>query len=118
MYLYVINFSATWGPVVWVYQSEIFPLRIRGKGAGLATMSNWINNLILGKVWPYAQTLGAYQYIVFGCTGLVMAAYVYLFVPETRGHSLEQMDEIFGVEKPISAGKKSEPETIALNESV
>lgn len=41
IYLYVLSFASTWGPVVWVYQSEIFPLRVRGKAVGLATLSNW-----------------------------------------------------------------------------
>ncbi|ORZ36832.1 and other transporter-domain-containing protein [Catenaria anguillulae PL171] len=97
MYAYVLCFASTWGPVVWVYQSEIFPLRVRGKGTGLATASNWINNTILSFSWPYiSEALGASQYAVFGCTGLAMAAYVQLQVPETKGFSLEDMDRVFG----------------------
>ncbi|ORZ33341.1 general substrate transporter [Catenaria anguillulae PL171] len=97
MYAYVACFAATWGPVVWVYQSEIFPMRIRGKGTGLATASNWINNYILTAVWPFvSRALGPNQYIIFAVTGLVMAAYVAYFVPETQGRSLEDMDAVFG----------------------
>ncbi|KAJ3351458.1 hypothetical protein GGF32_004279 [Allomyces javanicus] len=96
MYCYVACFASTWGPVVWVYQSEIFPLRVRSKGTGIAAASNWINNFILSYVWPYAETLGANQYIVFGTTGLAMAAFTAWYVPETRGKSLEEMDEVFG----------------------
>ncbi|ORZ35438.1 and other transporter-domain-containing protein [Catenaria anguillulae PL171] len=73
MYAYVLCFASTWGPVVWVYQSEIFPLRVRGK-----------------------EALGASQYAVFGCTGLAMAAYVQVAVPETKGTTLEAMDVVFG----------------------
>ncbi|KAI9016628.1 general substrate transporter [Hyaloraphidium curvatum] len=95
MYIFVVSFAASWGPVVWVYQSEIYPLRIRGKAAGLATLSNWIHNFIIAKVWPYAQKLGAWQYSIFGSTGIAMALYVYFFMPEVRGHTLEDMDGIF-----------------------
>ncbi len=79
-----------------MYQSEIFPLRVRTKGCALGSMSNWINNFIIAKVWPYATQLGAKQYIIFGVTGLAMAAFVWFFVPETKGLALEEMDEIFG----------------------
>ncbi|KAL7750058.1 hypothetical protein RI367_004573 [Sorochytrium milnesiophthora] len=97
VFVFVAFFAATWGPVVWVYQSEIFPLRIRGKGAGIATLSNWVNNAIISYVWPFAnKSLGSFQYCVFGCTGLMMAAYVAFFVPETMGKSLEEMDDVFG----------------------
>ncbi|KNE62473.1 sugar porter (SP) family MFS transporter [Allomyces macrogynus ATCC 38327] len=107
MYCYVACFASTWGPVVWVYQSEIFPLRIRGKGTGIATASNWINNFILSYVWPYAEALGANQYIVFGTTGLAMAAFVQFFVPETKGKSLEHMDEVFGFTSNEAADLKA-----------
>ncbi|KAI9138396.1 general substrate transporter [Paraphysoderma sedebokerense] len=96
VYAYVLSFASTWGPVAWVYQSEIFPARVRGKGTGLATSSNWINNFILSKVWPYIQLWRGNQYIVPGCTGIAMAAYCQFFVPETKGRSLEDMDAIFG----------------------
>lgn len=79
IYLYALSFASTWGPVVWVYQSEIFPLRIRGKAAGLGTLSNWVNNFAIAKVWPYAQQLGGLQYTIFGATGIAMAVYVYFF---------------------------------------
>ncbi|KNE73287.1 hypothetical protein AMAG_20739 [Allomyces macrogynus ATCC 38327] len=79
-----------------LFHSEIFPLRVRSKGTGIAAASNWINNFILSYVWPYAETLGANQYIVFGTTGLAMAAFTAWYVPETRGKSLEEMDEVFG----------------------
>jgi hypothetical protein len=41
-----------------------------------------------------------YTYCIFGATGLIMAAFVIIFVPETMGRSLEQMDELFGMKDP------------------
>ncbi|KAI8820678.1 sugar transporter [Fimicolochytrium jonesii] len=97
VYGFVLNFAATWGPVVWVYQSEIFPLRVRSKGTGFATMSNWGNNAIIGKVGPImTANIEFYTYLVFGIIALTAGVYVYFFIPETMGKSLEDMDVVFG----------------------
>ncbi|KXS18310.1 general substrate transporter [Gonapodya prolifera JEL478] len=97
MYMYIVFFAATWGPVGWVYISEIFPLRARGKGASIGSMSHWINNFIIAKAWPYAAVgLGAWQYTIFAGCSMVSLLFVRFFVPETRGKSLEEMDEVFG----------------------
>ncbi|KAJ1541884.1 hypothetical protein HK405_010351, partial [Cladochytrium tenue] len=84
IYLFTISFACTWGPTVWTYQSEIFPLRIRAKGTGLSTMSNWIWNAVIAYIHP-----------VFACTCFVMTLYAWRFIPETRGKTLEEMDEVF-----------------------
>ena len=47
------------------------------------------------KVWPYAQKIGGLQYTIFGSAGIAMAVYVWFFMPETRGHSMEDMDGVF-----------------------
>ncbi|KAJ3307361.1 hypothetical protein HDV03_000009 [Kappamyces sp. JEL0829] len=92
-----MGFASTWGPVVWSYQSEIFPLRVRAKGTGLATMSNWVNNAVISYVAPLiSKALERNLYIVFASTCVAMGVYAYFFVPETMGKSLEEMDDIFG----------------------
>ncbi|KAJ3335186.1 Plasma membrane low glucose sensor [Gonapodya sp. JEL0774] len=96
IYFFIISFAFSWGPVAWVYIGETFPLRARGKGASIGATSNWIFNFIIIKCWPYASGLGAYQYAIFGCTTLLSHAFVYYCVPETKGKSLEEMDEVFG----------------------
>jgi SP family sugar:H+ symporter-like MFS transporter len=92
-----MGFASTWGPVVWAYQSEIFPLRVRGKATGLSTMSNWLNNAIIAFVAPIiTENLNEQFYLVFASTAFAMGVFAYFFVPETMGKSLEEMDEIFG----------------------
>ncbi|KAJ3078641.1 hypothetical protein HK102_004347 [Quaeritorhiza haematococci] len=97
VYTFIVFFSSTWGPVVWVYQSEIFPLRIRAKGTGVATVANWSWNAVIAKVTPLIiEHIDFYTYTIFGSMGIAMAVFTILFVPETMGKSLEDMDEIFG----------------------
>lgn len=106
VYLFLFAFGSSWGPIAWVYQSEIFPLRVRGKGTGLATLSNWTNNAIIALIVPMIQTAldpnQQQMYLIFGTMGMLMATFVYFFVPETMGRSLEDMDEIFGAPEGMS----------------
>ncbi|KAJ3221401.1 hypothetical protein HK099_003548 [Clydaea vesicula] len=97
VYIFILFFSSTWGPVVWVYQSEIFPQRIRAKGTGIATFVNWTMNAIIAKATPLIIAAIDFKlYIIFGTTGITMAAFCIAFVPETMGKSLEEMETLFG----------------------
>ncbi|ELU45928.1 sugar (and other) transporter domain-containing protein [Rhizoctonia solani AG-1 IA] len=75
-------FSTSFGPVSWVYQSEIFPMRVRAMGTSIATMIGWK------------------FYLVFICTNIVNGkSHGALFIagfPETKGKTLEEMDAVFG----------------------
>ena len=96
---FFVFFASTWGPVGWVYQSEIFPLRVRAKGTGLATTTNWVFNAIVAMVTPYLiNRVNFYVYLVFGTFGFLMSLYTSSAVPETMGKSLEEMDGLFGAE--------------------
>jgi sugar porter (SP) family MFS transporter len=96
IFVFIVAFSATWGPAVWVYQSEIFPLRVRSKGTSMSTVSNWVWNAIISKIFPFILTdIQYYTYIIFAIFGLAMTAFVFFFVPETKGKPLEDLDVIF-----------------------
>ncbi|KAJ3217336.1 hypothetical protein HDU67_008138 [Dinochytrium kinnereticum] len=99
VYLFLFSFASTWGPVVWSYQAEIFPLRIRAKGTGVATMTNWTWNAIIAYAFPIvfkALDRRPTVYWIFASTSLAMGAWAFVAVPETRGKTLEEMDELFG----------------------
>ncbi|KIM29846.1 hypothetical protein M408DRAFT_328641 [Serendipita vermifera MAFF 305830] len=90
-------FSVSFGPVSWVYQSEIFPMRIRALGTAVCTCSNWATNVLISQVSPIGMTnLGYRFYIVFVVTNICNGLIVYFFFPETKGKSLEEMDAVFG----------------------
>ncbi|XP_055345584.1 uncharacterized protein LOC129593350 [Paramacrobiotus metropolitanus] len=97
IYLYTIIFASTLGPIVWVYQSEIFPMRVRAKAASLCTMSNWIWNAVVAKLAPIMLAYMAYYTnVVFSSFCFACGIFVWAFVPETKGLTLECMNEIFG----------------------
>ncbi|KAJ5619899.1 hypothetical protein N7510_003883 [Penicillium lagena] len=54
IYLYVIGYSASWGPTPWVYLGEIFPTRLRSYGVGLGAATQWLFNFVITEVTPHA----------------------------------------------------------------
>lgn len=96
IWLYIAGFGATWGPVSWTLVSEIFPLSIRAKGASIGASSNWINNFAIAFfVPPMLQAWEWGTYIFFAVFLAVGIAWVYFYLPETKGTSLEEMDRVF-----------------------
>ncbi|KAE9400944.1 sugar transporter [Gymnopus androsaceus JB14] len=89
--LHVFGFSMFWGPTPWVYLGESFPLRIRPKAIALGSATNWVS-FFAPKI---AVDIGTFILLIF-CAMLVVAfIYVYFFIPETKGLTLEEVDEMY-----------------------
>lgn len=97
LFLYMLIFGATWGPVPWAMPSEIFPSSIRASGVAWSTCSNWLNNFIIGLITPpliqNTRGFGAYTFFAVFC--LLALVWSFFIVPETAGRSLEDMDRVF-----------------------
>lgn len=97
VWIFAIGFGYSWGPCAWIIVAEIWPLSIRGKGMSIAASSNWMNNFIVGQVTPSMIThLGFGTFIFFGVFSLLGGIFIWIFVPETKGLTLEEMDVVFG----------------------
>ncbi|ANB14373.1 Snf3p [Sugiyamaella lignohabitans] len=100
-YLFVCSFSPTWGPGIWIYCSEIFPLRQRALANGICASFNWIFNFALALFVPSAFTNITWKtYIIFGVFCAVMIIHVFLMFPETKGKTLEEIDQIWADKVP------------------
>lgn len=114
---YIGGFAFSWGPVAWVLLSEMFPNSIKGKGLGLAVAAQWLANLLVSasfKVLDGNSTLNAlfnhgFAYWVYGVMGLLAAFFVWRYVPETKGRSLEAIQELWGPEQSQVAAGVKEP---------
>jgi len=100
--IYIFFFACSWGPVAWVVTGEIFPLKARARGLSITTASNWLLNWAIGYATPYMvdpgpgnANLGAKVFFVWGSFCFVCIAFVYLYIYETKGLSLEQVDELY-----------------------
>lgn len=94
---FVATMQGTIGPIVWLMLSEIFPLRLRGLAMGLSVVWNWLTNFVVSLLFPVAvAALGiSTTFFVFAVLNLAVFAFVAAAVPETRGRSLEQLEEDF-----------------------
>ena len=94
VFLFVFSFAWTWGPVPWVYQAEVFPLRVRVKGSAVGTVSNFLNNWIIGFVGPFLmREWGNGTFLLFAAACLLAWLYSQFYVIECKGFSLEEMDQ-------------------------
>jgi SP family sugar:H+ symporter-like MFS transporter len=93
IFCFVFSFAWTWGPVPWVYQAEVFPLRVRVKGAAVGSLSNYLNNFILTFLGPYLMThWKKYTFLLFAICCFLAWAYAQFYVIECKGLNLEEMD--------------------------
>ncbi|GAB1735718.1 hypothetical protein NU219Hw_g4280t1 [Hortaea werneckii] len=97
IWLYAIHFGYSWGPVAWIIISEVFPLGMRAKGVSIGGSSNWLNNFAVAMATSdFIDTSQFGAFIFFGVVTTIGVIWVFFFVPETKGRTLEEMDEIFG----------------------
>ena len=94
---YVVFFSMGLGPMAWVYSSEILPLRLRGQGAGLGTAMNrtMCAVVIMTFITLYKAVTMAGAFYLYAAISAAAFVFVYACLPETRGRSLEDMEELF-----------------------
>ena len=81
-------------PVTWLMLAEIFPLKLRGFGLGLAGLTLWLTNFVVGLTFPMlvAALNISNTFFVFVVLGVLAILFVKKFIPETRGRSLEVLE--------------------------
>lgn len=96
-------FSFSQGAVIWVYISEIFPTPVRAKGQSVGCATHWIMNALISGLFPVmAKSSGAYPFAFFALMMLVQFVIVLKFFPETKGATLEEIEERLGIaKKPV-----------------
>jgi MFS transporter, SP family, galactose:H+ symporter len=93
--LYVASFAIGLGPVFWLLISEIYPLNIRSKAMSVATVANWGANLIVAITFlSIINALGRPgAFWLYAVLTLCSVIFTYFLVPETKGRTLEQIQE-------------------------
>ncbi len=92
--LYVVFFGVSWGPVVWVLLGEMFPNRIRAAALAVGAAAQWIANFIVSVSFPVMSSIGlGFAYGVFTVFAVLSFFFVVKFIKETKGMSLEDMQE-------------------------
>ena len=97
VYWFRIFYSAGWGPGAWVYVSEIFPLRVRGRASSIAIMANWGANFLVAFMFPLMTAKFGIGVTLLFFVGFNILGFFYVKAKlfETKGLSLEQIEEHF-----------------------
>jgi MFS transporter, SP family, galactose:H+ symporter len=100
--VYVACFAIGLGPVFWLMIAEIYPLKIRGRAMGVATVANWGSNLIVALTFlSLLHGLGrAWTFWLYGLVGVLAWIFVKWLVPETKGKTLEQIEAYWRTRVP------------------
>ena len=102
--LFVVAFGMSWGPVVWVLLGEMFPNRIRAAALGLAAAGQWVANWLITVSFPELRSHLGLAYGFYGLCAVLSGLFVWKWVMETKGVSLEDMHgEILASEKPTTS---------------
>jgi sugar porter (SP) family MFS transporter len=101
--LFVVAFGMSWGPVVWVLLGEMFPNRIRAAALGLAAAGQWAANWLITVTFPGLRDHLGIAYGFYGLCAVLSGVFVWRWVMETKGVTLEDMHgEIIATHKPTA----------------
>lgn len=94
--LYTASFMMSWGPICWVLIAEIFPNTIRSQAVAIAVAAQWISNFLVSATFPSlsAWSIGG-TYCIYALMSLASAIFVWRWVPETKGKTLEEMSALW-----------------------
>jgi MFS transporter, SP family, xylose:H+ symportor len=101
--VYIIGFSFSWGPIVWVLLAEIYPNSIKGQAMSIAVAAQWIANFVVSQTFPMMDGSSAlnaafnhgFAYWLYGVCAVAAAVFVWKYIPETKGRSLEDMENVW-----------------------
>lgn len=103
MCCFMAGFAISFGPIVWIMMTELFPAPIRGKAMSIAVASQWVANLLVSASFPMIMGSGALNQIsnhgfafwLYGSFGILAAFVVMRYVPETRGVDSDQLSALW-----------------------
>ncbi len=97
MSAYLAFFAISLGPLPWIFMSEVFPTRVRGRAMSIATLSLWLANTIVCYSFPVLdKAFGpAPIFCLYAALICPVFLFVWKFMPETKGRSLEELEKFF-----------------------
>ncbi|GAA4815132.1 D-xylose transporter XylE [Litoribaculum gwangyangense] len=94
--IYTASFMMSWGPICWVLISEIYPNKIRSQAIAIAVAAQWAANFFISSTYPPMMEFSSGgTYLFYGIMSIISAIFVWKMVPETKGKTLEEMENIW-----------------------
>ena len=97
MVVYISGFSIGWGALPWLMTSEMVPTRVKGPGVGIVTSLSWVSTVVvLISYGNYEETVKPWgTFLTFGSFSLLSLFFIAIFLPETKGKTLEEIERHF-----------------------
>src|SRR5580700_131532 len=110
MMAYVGSFAISLGPIFWLLIAEIYPLKIRNSAEGVAATFNWGANLVVTLTFlTLVEKLGPSQtFWFYGVCAIAAGIFSYYFVPETKGRTLEDIEEFWHAKNRLAIASKED----------
>ncbi|KAJ8128016.1 hypothetical protein O1611_g5620 [Lasiodiplodia mahajangana] len=97
IYIYVLCYAVSYGPLTWILPAEVFPTAKRAKGVSASTAVLWVSNFVIGVIVPIMlQKIGWGTYVFFAAFCILAGIFSFFLVPETAGATLEDIGLLFG----------------------
>ncbi|WP_261721643.1 D-xylose transporter XylE [Staphylococcus equorum] len=94
--IYTASFMMSWGPIIWVLLSEIFPNRIRSGAMAIAVAVQWLANFTITSTYPSMMDIsGTMTYGFYALMSILSGLFVWKFIPETKGKTLEELEKVW-----------------------
>lgn len=98
VYVYAVFYAISWNGIPWIFCAEVFPTAIRAVCLVFTTCTQWVGQFIIVYSTPYMMTNITYgTFLLFGTSVVIGIVVVFLFMPETKNLSLEEMDILFNI---------------------
>lgn len=106
--VFIASFAMSMGPVVWVLLAEMFPNKIRSVAMSIAVAAQWAANYVVAQSFPIVAESklnsgetwnGSLPYFIFSFFIIFIIVFVYKYIPETKGKTLEQLEDLWGIEE-------------------
>ncbi|MDL2262927.1 D-xylose transporter XylE [Bacteroidales bacterium OttesenSCG-928-I21] len=96
--IFTASFMMSWGPICWVYISELFPNKIRGQAVAIAVAAQWAANYLISSTYPPMMEFSSTMtYGFYGAMAIISALFVWKMVPETKGKTLEEIERLWKI---------------------
>ena len=104
VYLYAVFYCVGWGPIPWVVAGEVAPNHVRTAAMSLAIGVNWLFSFTISRVTPnMLEEIKYGTFLLFGMCCMLMSAWVYFCLPETKGYALEDIRFLFEKDMTVRA---------------
>ena len=93
LFIYIAGFAIGLGPIAWLFLAEVYPLEIRGKAMSCGSFANWASNFIVAMTFlTILNYLGpSITFLMYGIICIFTIIFIYKYIPETKGKSLEEI---------------------------